>query len=86
MRFVNYKDLTELLQKKGLLAFLLGISISLFAENRFGEVIRNSHKFHVSTAVIFVILTGFLFYVVFLEIKVRKLYKSVHSDKKNQSK
>lgn len=86
MRFVKYKDLTKLLQKKGLLVFLLGLSTTLLAENRFGEVIRNSHKFHVSTAVIFVILTGLLLYVVLLEIKVRKLSKSVHQEKKNQTK
>lgn len=49
----------------------------IFAATNVSEVILNSHKFHVTTAVIFMIMAGLIFFMIYLERKMRKIEKRI---------
>jgi hypothetical protein len=61
----------------GCLFLTLSFTPVLAASETMNTIVTNSHKFHVSTAVIFIILTGLIGFMIYLEVKMRGIEKKI---------
>jgi NADH:ubiquinone oxidoreductase subunit H len=64
-----------MLKRYSTIALSLLLFLPAFAGNSLGELVRQSHKYYVSIAVLFIILTGIFIFLIYLERKISALEK-----------
>jgi hypothetical protein len=64
-----------MLKRYSTIVLSLLLFLPAFAGNSLGELVRQSHKYYVSIAVLFIILTGIFIFLIYLERKISALEK-----------